>query len=221
VPKSSATAERCSTAAVASASTRSHDHQGGGAARDGRERDSQSSRTSVADTMSAVGALSPTAARVLEGDTLNTHGTSAGLPHALIDDARLSAEAVRLYALLHRLLVWERQPVTVEELQARWPVTVSQRTLEYAFRDAFGLTPIGYLRLHRFHRARNCLLAARPERESVTNIAYRAGFFELGRFSGTYRSLFGERPSDTLRRCSPAGQGLPPSLQRIQSLGQF
>jgi AraC family ethanolamine operon transcriptional activator len=98
---------------------------------------------------------------------------------------------------------------------------VSQRTLEYAFRDAFGLTPIGYLRLHRFHLARNCLLAARPERESVTNIAYRAGFFELGRFSGTYRSLFGERPSDTLRRCSPAGQGLPPSLQRIQSLGQF
>jgi len=60
------------TAAVASASTRSHDHQGGGAARDGRERDSQSSRTSVADTMSAVGALSPTAARVLEGDTLKS-----------------------------------------------------------------------------------------------------------------------------------------------------
>lgn len=89
---------------------------------------------------------------------------------------------------------------------------VSQRTLEYAFHEAFGLSPTGYLRLHRFHLVRSWLSASPPGRESVTDIAYRAGFFELGRFAGTYRSLFGERPSDTLRRSSPAGQGLPLSL---------
>jgi len=86
---------------------------------------------------------------------------------------------------------------------------VSQRTLEYAFRDAFGLTPIGYLRRQRFHLARRALLAARQERASVADIAYQAGFFELGRFAGTYRSLFGERPSDTLGRCPPEARGFP------------
>jgi AraC family ethanolamine operon transcriptional activator len=37
-------------------------------------------------------------------------------------------------------------------------------------------------------------------RDTVTNVALELGFTELGRFAGKYQALFGEKPSQTLRR---------------------
>jgi AraC family ethanolamine operon transcriptional activator len=34
----------------------------------------------------------------------------------------------------------------------------------------------------------------------VAEVAFQQGFSDLGRFSGYYRQLFGENPSDTLLR---------------------
>jgi AraC-like DNA-binding protein len=76
---------------------------------------------------------------------------------------------------------------------------VSQRTLEYAFREALDVTPVGYLRLHRLDGARRELSAADPTETSATTIAARWDFTELGRFSVVYKKLFGEPPSETLR----------------------
>lgn len=76
---------------------------------------------------------------------------------------------------------------------------VSQRTLEYAFRDEFDTSPFAYLRNRRLHAARRDLLGADPSEERVGDIAFRHGFFELGRFAGQYRRAFGELPSETLR----------------------
>jgi hypothetical protein len=60
------------TAALASAAARQGDAHGGGTSRDtdSREQGSRSSRASALDNLSAVGALSPTATRLLDGDTL-------------------------------------------------------------------------------------------------------------------------------------------------------
>lgn len=76
---------------------------------------------------------------------------------------------------------------------------LSERSLEYGFREYLGVTPIRYLSLVRLNGARRDLLAATPKRQTVANIALNWGFLELGRFSGVYRQLFEELPSDTLR----------------------
>lgn len=78
---------------------------------------------------------------------------------------------------------------------------VSQRTLEYGFCDLLGVTPVRYLKVLRLNRVRQRLIKRTPECETVTSVALRFGFVDLGRFAGEYRRLFGERPSDTLRRC--------------------
>lgn len=71
----------------------------------------------------------------------------------------------------------------------------SARTLQYAFLEMTGNSPGMFLRNHRLHKARRLLQGGAS---SVKEAAYSCGFTELGRFSGHYRELFGERPSETL-----------------------
>jgi AraC family ethanolamine operon transcriptional activator len=79
-------------------------------------------------------------------------------------------------------------------------VQVSERTLRDAFRRQFHHPPSVYLRLIRLNGVRNELLYASPSVTSVTAVATRWGFVQLGRFAQDYRRLFGERPSETLLR---------------------
>jgi len=60
--------------------------------------------------------------------------------------------------------------------------------------------PKRYLLLRRMHLARRALLMADPATATVTEIITNFGFWELGRFSVAYRSLFGESPSASLSR---------------------
>ena len=77
---------------------------------------------------------------------------------------------------------------------------VSERTLEYAFKEIVGLTPMNYLVRLRLHRVRQALLEAEPESTTVSIQALNWGFRHFGEFSRAYRECFGELPSETLRR---------------------
>jgi AraC family ethanolamine operon transcriptional activator len=77
---------------------------------------------------------------------------------------------------------------------------VSERTLEYAFKNVMGMTPVAYLTRLRLHRVRQALRAATQRSTTVTAEALRWGFWHFGYFSRAYKGCFGELPSDTLRR---------------------
>jgi len=77
---------------------------------------------------------------------------------------------------------------------------VSERTLENAFKDVMGITPVAYLIRLRLHRVRKALLAASHGTTTVTAEALDWGFWHFGEFSRAYKECFGELPSDTLRR---------------------
>ncbi len=101
-----------------------------------------------------------------------------------------------------------------------WPVSyvnicaalgVSERTLRAHCQELLGISPMLYARRRRMRMARATLLRADPATASVTRIATRFGFFELGRFSVDYRKMFGELPSATLQR--------PPKRMRKRTNG--
>lgn len=78
---------------------------------------------------------------------------------------------------------------------------VSERTLRYAFREEYGLSPTEFMRRRRLHAVRRQLNTSDREHTTVSEVAARYGFTELGRFAAEYRRLFGVRPSDSLRSC--------------------
>jgi AraC family ethanolamine operon transcriptional activator len=74
---------------------------------------------------------------------------------------------------------------------------VSARTLQYAFRDRFGIGPIEYLRMLRLHAVRADLKTAREQGLSVREVAHRWGYHHLGNFAADYNRHFGVLPSKT------------------------
>lgn len=79
-------------------------------------------------------------------------------------------------------------------------VGVPERTLRTAFYRYYGLSPSELLRIARLNRVRQLLLASTPEQTTVSRVAFDLGFWDLGRFAGNYRELYGELPSTTLRK---------------------
>ncbi len=77
---------------------------------------------------------------------------------------------------------------------------VSHRTLHNAFAEQLGVSPKHYLRLRLLNAVRRELTRASGDGLRVTDVVSRLGVWDWGRFSGEYGALFGELPSETLRR---------------------
>lgn len=90
------------------------------------------------------------------------------------------------------------EPLPVDAIAAA--SYASRRTLFRAFVSVLGETPGHYVRRRRLHRIRHDLATWQERACTIAMIGNRWGMSELGRMAGWYRDLFGERPSETLRR---------------------
>jgi len=126
-------------------------------------------------------------------------------PQGLKPVRRLSAPSSRL-ALIRRVESWlAAHEDAAPPIPALCEIAgTSERTLEYAFREHLGMTPVRFLKIRRLNVVRRRLLQPVSEAASVTEVALACGFYDLGRFAGEYRALFGERPSETLARATRA-----------------
>ena len=77
---------------------------------------------------------------------------------------------------------------------------VSERTLNYAFQEVRGLSPMAYFKASRLNAVRQELKAVPAGTATVHEIAQRWGFWHTGEFAADYRRLFGELPSQTFNR---------------------
>ena len=90
-------------------------------------------------------------------------------------------------------------PAPVSELAGLCRIAcVSERTLQYAFRERYGISPNIYVRRWKLNTARRLLLQADPAEATVNGIAMDLGFHHQGQFAADYRRLFLETPSATL-----------------------
>lgn len=78
----------------------------------------------------------------------------------------------------------------------------SARSLQSAFRQFRGTTPMEHLRRLRLEGARSELKQRIPG-TTVADVAYRWGFAHHGLFASRYAKLFGESPSTTLKTYRP------------------
>ncbi|WP_339842576.1 helix-turn-helix domain-containing protein [uncultured Halopseudomonas sp.] len=76
---------------------------------------------------------------------------------------------------------------------------VSRRTLQYSFESILGISPLKFLRTARLNQVRRAL--SMPQQDgSIAVIAASWGFWHPGQFALDYKALFGEKPSETVKR---------------------
>jgi AraC-like DNA-binding protein len=91
---------------------------------------------------------------------------------------------------------WD-QPLTIEALAEA--TESSARSLFATFRKSRGCSPMAFVRHVRLLRAKEILELAAPG-TSVSSVASRCGFQSAGHFAKKYSNVFGELPSETLKR---------------------
>lgn len=129
--------------------------------------------------------LVPLLASALGGETSGTHRHHNRRVAAVRACERFMQEHVDAPITLHDLsLVTGMQP----------------RSVANAFEAVTGLTPMAYLRARRLSGVRHALQRPDGGNVRIIDVAADWGFWHMGHFTAAYQSMFGETPSETLRR---------------------
>ena len=91
-----------------------------------------------------------------------------------------------------------KQDISVEQLAQL--AHSSSRSLYALFERHTGTTPKSFIRQKKLEQIYSSLSDPASRVRNITEVALDYGFLHLGRFSESYKSAFGELPSDTLRR---------------------
>lgn len=114
-------------------------------------------------------------------------------------DASAAERSERIRAVTQHVDKHVRESLTVERL-AR-VAGCSVRALQATFIEISGLSPMEYVRRRRLAFARQLLESADGE-TTVSAVASLVGLSHLSRFASSYRAMYGEAPSETLRRAA-------------------
>lgn len=143
--------------------------------------------------------MTPQARQLLQDETLSalvqilTRGQKGPREKVSSQHARRTLQRTRDYLQTHT-----DRCVSVHELCEQ--LGSSPRALQDCFQRCLGLSPKAYLKAVKLNEVRRELLRADSALASVSDVAVRYGFWHLSRFAADYRWLFGELPSQTLRR---------------------
>jgi AraC-like DNA-binding protein len=140
-------------------------------------------------------------------------------PHNYAEALRKDACSADTAVVKHAVDLMHAYPETFWDTAGLANATgVSARALQKAFQRSGHPPPMSYLRRLRLNKVRAELSNSDPRTMTVTMVAGRSGFVQLGRFAQQYRRLFGESPSETLRaagvRADPAARGSPTRRSR-------
>ncbi len=91
---------------------------------------------------------------------------------------------------------WNRA-ITIEELASQ--TNTSIRSLFREFKKTRGYSPMTFAKTVRLQQAKQMLLEPN-QRTSVSAVAFKCGFGNLGHFARDFRKKFGELPSETFSR---------------------
>ena len=124
-------------------------------------------------------------------DTLHAPGNDQEKLARGLTNRRMYVNRAREYIEEHLL-----EPISISRVAEH--VKVTNRTLEFAFQDVLGATPLQYIRSRRLNRVRKQLLEESRKNWTIARLAYENGFRHLGNFASDYKKLFGELPSQTV-----------------------
>lgn len=104
------------------------------------------------------------------------------------------------------MLARRGESVTLLELSAI--SGLRPRSLINAFQAVTSLSPMAFLRALRLARVREALSDGSAFHARVIDVATDWGFWHMGHFTAAYRAMFGETPSETLRRGASLNEGV-------------
>lgn len=90
------------------------------------------------------------------------------------------------------------KPLTLKQLCDA--LETSSSALCYGFQDIFSMSPMAYIKIQRLNGVRRILKNADPDTIMVMQVAHEWGFWSSGHFARDYQQMFGELPSETLRK---------------------
>jgi AraC family ethanolamine operon transcriptional activator len=123
---------------------------------------------------------------------------------AIARQNKTRAKTPHRYSLIRKaeefMLSHPDKPLTLQNLCES--LESSSTALCAGFQEIFGLSPMNYLKIQRLNGVRRALKKANPYTTTVMQLAQQWGFWSLNHFASDYKNMFGELPSETLKKRS-------------------